>query len=101
MPALGTNEALCCVACGVLIESRHADDEVGQTVRECGKATCFQCGSVEGFERVEAVRSAQRIAARWGRAVADRGWTAIPNLLLHHASDLGLAAPDLAVIAAL
>lgn len=101
VPALGPNEALCCVACGVLIESHQADDEVGQTVRECGKATCFQCGGLEGFERVEEARSGRRIAARWGQPVADRGWTAIPNLLLHHATDLGLAASDLAVITAL
>ena len=101
LPALGPNEALSCVACGVLIEPANVDAEIGQTVRECGRATCFQCGSVDSFERVESVRTGRRIAERWGQSVADRGWTPIPNLLLRHANDLGLASSDLAVLAAL
>ena len=98
VPPLAGGEALCCVGCGLIIERHQVDDDVGATVREAGVATCFECGSVDGFERIVYAQALGQVAGRWGEAVAAAGWTPMPTLLLDFARDLGLSSTDLSLL---
>lgn len=45
-----------------------------------------------------ATANAKAIEKRWGKALADVGWTAIPNIVLEKQKDLGLKPTDINVI---
>lgn len=101
VPPLTTDESLVCLGCGTVIPAADADADVGQTIREAGVPTCFECSGVAGFERVALADESRSVAQRWGAEVVAAGWTPIPSLLLRHARDLGLRSTDIVLIVAL
>jgi hypothetical protein len=93
-PPIREDEQLVCEKCKAEFP---ADDTEQLWSPQIQRGRCLNCGTIGQFVKRK-VRKSSAVPNRWTKAVADVGWTPVPDLLLKHQRDLGLKASDLVVL---